>query len=321
MKVFITRIIPDAGLQVLRDAGISYTEWTELRHPSQEELITACKEHDALLSVGPNKLDAYFFEQCSHLKAISLFSVGYDNVDLVAAKQYNIPVGHTPGVLSGATADVAFLLLLAVSRKAFYHHDRIAKGDWDFFEPTLNLGQDLNGKTLGIFGLGRIGTALAKKCKGAYSMKIIYHNRNRNEEAEKELDATYVSFDELILQSDVVSVHTDLSASTKGLFNAAVFSKMKPSSIFINTARGAIHHEPDLISALQNGTIWGAGLDVTNPEPMAPDNPLLSMPNACVLPHIGSGTQETRNAMAVMTAGNIADVLAGKKMKNEIPKG
>lgn len=318
MKIFITRSIPAIGLKLFKDAGYSVTQHTEKRELTQEELIAACKQHDALLSVGPNKLDAFFLQECQHLKSISLLSVGYDNVDVAAANKLKIPIGNTPGVLSGATADIAFLLMLTVSRNAFYLHNTIAKGDWDFFEPTANLGIELNGKTLGIFGLGRIGLELAKKCVAAYNMKIIYHNRNRNEAAEKEVSATLVSFEELLQQSDVLSVHTNLSPETKGLFDKNAFSKMKSSAIFINTARGAIHNEQHLTEALQQHTIWGAGLDVTNPEPMAKDNILLTLPNVSILPHIGSATVETRDAMTELAVQNIIAGLQGRQMKHVI---
>jgi lactate dehydrogenase-like 2-hydroxyacid dehydrogenase len=214
-------------------------------------------------------------------------------------------VSNTPGVLSNATADTAFLLLLAVSRKAFYLHKTIDRGEWGFFDPLANLGFELTGKTLGIVGLGKIGLEMAKRCVGAYKMEVIYHNRHRNEAAEMELGAQWVTFDELLSRSDVVSVHTALTPETKGMFNSAAFHKMKPSSVFINAARGGIHNEEDLAKALQDGIIWGAGLDVTNPEPMRPGNPLLNMPNVAILPHIGSATIEARSAMARLAALNI----------------
>lgn len=314
MKVFITRKIPDIGLQLLENAGIEVIEWNEKKPLSQPELIKYSKQCDALLSAGFNNIDAFFLNECRHLKVISLHSVGYDNVDVAAATKLKIPVGNTPGVLSGPTADVAFLLMLAVSRKVFYLHNKIMKGEWLFFEPTADLGIEISGKTLGIFGLGNIGYEMAKRCVGAYGMKVIYHNRSHNFQAEKELNAELVSFDELLQQSDVLSVHSNLSVETKGKFDRHAFAKMKPSSIFINTARGGIHNEEDLIEALQNQIIWGAGLDVTNPEPMRKDNPLLTMPNAAVLPHIGSATVETRNAMAKIAAENTIAGLNGKRL-------
>lgn len=314
MKVFITREIPESGLKKLRDAGIEIVEWKEKRELTQPELIEYCKQCDALIAAGYNKMDAHFLDECRHLKVIALHSVGYDNVDIAEADRLKIPVGNTPGVLSGPTADIAFLLMLAVSRKAFYLHQKILNGDWKFFEPTANLGIQLYDKTIGIYGLGNIGFEMAKRCAGAYNMKVIYHNRHRNLPAEEELKAVYVSFDELLDRSDVLSVHTNLTKETQGKFDKAVFEKMKRTSIFINTARGAIHNEQDLINALQNGTIWGAGLDVTNPEPMKKDNPLLTMPNAAVLPHIGSATVETRDEMANIATENVIAALNGKRI-------
>jgi len=313
MKVFVTRVISEEGRKLMIDAGIEVEEWKEKRALSREELIAHTRDCDALLSVS-TRLDKNFLLASRHLKVIALHSVGYDNVDVEAATAVKIPIGNTPGVLSGATADTAFLLMLATSRKAFYMHKSIAKGEWDFFDPTANLGIELRGKTLGVFGLGKIGLEMAKCCIGAFGMQVIYHNRNRNEIAEKELNASWVSFDELLEQSDVLTVHTALTPETRGKFDWSAFNKMKPSSIFINTARGAIHNEQDLLRALVEKKIWGAGLDVTNPEPMHPDHPLLNMPNVSVLPHIGSATEETRMAMSVLAARNIIAGLKGERI-------
>ena len=314
MKVFVTRLISETGLDKLKNAGIETLIWKEKRELPHADLIKYSKQCNALLSAGYNKIDAEFLNDCRHLKVIALHSVGFDNVDVMEADRLKIPIGHTPGILSGPTADVAFLLMLAVSRKAFYLHEKIKKGEWKFFEPTANLGINLYGKTLGIFGLGSIGFEMAKRCKGAYQMNVIYHNRSKNLLAEKELNAKLVSFEELLKDSDILSVHSNLTPETKGKFDKTVFEKMKPSAIFINTARGSIHNEEDLIEALQKGTIWGAGLDVTNPEPMRMDNPLLTMPNAAVLPHIGSATLQTRNAMSDMAAENIIAGLKGERI-------
>ena len=318
MTVFITRIIPEIGVQMLEAAGITVLQWKEKRDITPQELIDHCKKADALLSAGPNRMDSNFLHACKHLKVISLHAVGHDNVDIGTATQLKIPIGNTPFVLSNATADTAFLLMLAVSRKAFYLHKKIINNAWNFFEPTKDLGIELQGKTLGIFGLGDIGFQMAKRCAAAYDMKIIYHNRHRNEAAEKQLPATLVSFDELLAQSDVLSVHTSLTPQTRGRFNSEIFAKMKPTAIFINTARGSIHKEEDLITALQNGIIWGAGLDVTSPEPMQSDNPLLQMPNVAVLPHIGSATIETRNAIARVAAQNIIAGIKGERLPHVV---
>lgn len=321
MNVFISRVIPGIALELLQDAGCRVTQFTERRNMSRQELVEACLHNDALLSVGHDRLDKEFLEACSHLRVISLFSVGFDKVDVAEATRLGIPLGNTPGVLSAATADTAFLLMLAVSRRAFYLHRKIIKGQWNYYDPVANLGIELSGKTIGILGLGKIGFEMARRCKGAYGMKVIYHNRHTNPDAEKALDATYVSFDELLSQSDVVSVHTALTPETKGLFDRNAFKKMKPGSIFINTARGGIHDEEALREALESGEIWGAGLDVTNPEPMAADNPLLQMPNTAILPHIGSATVEAREAMARLAAENIIAGLQGKPLPYPVNPG
>lgn len=239
------------------------------------------------------------------MEIVSQFAVGFDNIDVAAATDFKIPVCNTPDVLSEATADVAFGLMINVSRKMFYHHKLILKGEWKQFEPLKNLGFELTGKTLGIFGLGRIGSIMAQRCKGAYGMNVIYHNRNRNIAAETETGAQYVDFDTLLRESDILSVHSALTSETKGLFNKQAFAKMKNTAVFINTSRGGVHNEADLIEALQSETIWGAGLDVTNPEPMQANNPLLEMPSVAVLPHIGSATVEARTGMARLAAENI----------------
>jgi len=318
MKIFITREFPETGLRLFKEAGIDVEQWTQKRDLTQDELIEKCKSADGLLAAGRIELNSDFLEACKHLKVISLFSVGYDNVDMEKAIELGIPVGHTPGVLSKATADTAFLLMQATARKAFHHHKRIAKGDWEFFDPLLDLGQDLQGKTLGILGLGNIGYEMAKSSKGAFDMKILYHNRSSNEKAETELGAQKVSFDELLENSDVISVHANLSEETENMFDAKAFSKMKRTAIFVNTARGPIHNQSDLKDALKDGTIWGAGLDVTDPEPMDKNDEMLDLPNVCVLPHIGSSTFETRNAMAELSARNAIAGLENKPLPREV---
>jgi glyoxylate reductase len=306
-KVLITRIIPNIAYKNLTEAGFDVTVWESETPMTQEQLIEQTKKVDALLSLGANKLDKKFFSECNHLDIIAQFAVGYDNIDVAEATRLRIPVGNTPEVLSEATADIAFGLMIAVSRKLFFHHKTIERGEWKQFEPLKNLGIQLTGKTLGIFGMGRIGMVMAQRCRGAYNMNIIYHSRSRNAEAEKLFNARWVSFDELLTESDVLSVHSVLSNETQGLFDKSVFTKMKSTSIFINTSRGGVHNEEDLIVALTAGTIWGAGLDVTNPEPMLATNPLLNMPNVAVLPHIGSATVEARTGMAQIAAGNIIE--------------
>jgi glyoxylate reductase len=313
MNVYVTRIIHQAGTDLLEQAGFTVKLWTEKRKMTNEELSEAAKWADALLCAG-QQLDGNFLSANTHLKVIALHSVGFDNVDIETANRLKIPIGNTPGVLSEATADTAFLLMMAAARKAFYMNRSIIEGEWGFFDPTANLGKDLSGVTLGVFGMGKIGFELAKRCYGAFGMKVIYHNRSHNEEAEKAIGAELVSFEELLNRSDVLSVHTALTAETKGKFDMNAFKQMKPGAIFVNTARGAIHNEDDLRDALNQKIIWGAGLDVTNPEPMDPANELLKMPSVAVLPHIGSATEGTRKAMAELAARNIIAGLRGEKI-------
>jgi len=305
IKILVTRIFPAIGIDLLKAEGFSVTEWTEERPMTQPELIEKAKTHNVIFCTLTDQVDAHFLNECSHLDMISQFGVGYDNINISEATRLKIPVGNTPDVLSEATADIAFGLMIATARKMFWLHKSILRGEWKYFTPNAHLGIELAGKTLGILGLGRIGFEMAKRCKGAYNMNIIYHNRHRNFLAEKILGARLVSFDELLRESDVISVHCSLTDDTRGIFNKDAFCLMKPKAIFINTARGPVHNEPDLIEALETGQIWGAGLDVTNPEPMQPDNPLLMMENVSVLPHIGSGNEETRGKMSILAAENI----------------
>ena len=313
-KILVSRLYPKAGIRLLEKENFNLTMWDKERPMTQDELIERAKTHHALLCTLTDRIDQHFLNQCSHLEIISQFAVGYDNIDIAWATRFGIPVGFTPDAMSEATADIAFGLTIAVARKMFFLHKTIASGQWGYFNPSGNLGFELKHKTLGIFGLGRIGVKMAQRCKNAYDMDIIYHNRTRNKAAEKLLDATYVEFDDLLTQSDVLSVHCALTRETKQIFNGSAFKKMKPSAIFINTARGPIHHEKDLTYAIQEGDIWGAGLDVTDPEPMQPDNPLLSMENVCILPHVGSGTIEARDQMSVLAAMNIIEFYKNRQV-------
>ncbi len=317
-KVFASRAFPQVAIDLLKEAKLEVRVWQLDRPMTQDELIHECQKSDALICMLSDRIDKEFLNACKHLDIISQFAVGYDNVDLVEATKLNIQIGNTPDAMTEATADIAFGLMIATSRKMFYLHKSIIDNQWDFFRPNAKLGIELSGKILGIVGLGRIGIAMAKRCKGAYGMNVLYHNRKRNLKIEQELNAQFVDFDELLADSDVVSVHCPLNAETKEIFDKSAFKKMKPSSIFINTARGAIHNEADLIQALNAKQIWGAGLDVTNPEPMLSGNPLLSMENVCVLPHVGSGTVEARDEMARLAAENIIQFYKTGKVPHQV---
>ncbi|HEV8504271.1 MAG TPA: D-glycerate dehydrogenase [Chitinophagaceae bacterium] len=318
VRVFVTRDLPGKGVSLLQKEGFTVSVWPHDRPMSPAELIEEGKKANAILTLLTDVIDAGFLNACKQLDIISQFAVGYDNINIPEATKLGIAVGYTPGAMSDATADTAFGLMIAVSRKMFYMHKKIAKGEWTFFRPKANLGIELKNKTLGILGLGRIGMQMALRCKGAYNMKIIYHNRKPNKDAEKILGATLVSFDELLAQSDVVTVHCALNNETRGIFDQVAFSKMKPTSIFVNTARGGVHNEKDLIEAVNVGKIWGAGLDVTNPEPMDASNPLLSMPNVAVLPHIGSQTEEARGEMSRLAAMNIIEFYKNNRIPNVV---
>jgi glyoxylate reductase len=316
--VFITRDIPSTGIELLQDEGFRVSVWPHDRPIPAEELIKEGKKANAIICLGTDKINDKFLDECRHLDVISLLAVGYDNIDVARATELGIPLGYAPGAMSNATADIAFGLMIAVSRKFFYMHKKIGKGEWTHFRPKANLGMELKNKTLGIFGMGRIGMEMARRCRGAYDMNVIYSGRRSNEEADRSLKARRVSFDELLQQSDVLSAHCALNDETRGIFNKVAFSKMKPTSIFINTARGPVHNEKDLIEALQTQAIWGAGLDVTDPEPMKKDNPLLEMENVCILPHIGSATIEARNEMSRMAAMNVIEFYRGNRIPNLI---
>jgi len=321
IKVFVTRDIPATGIDLMKNEGFDVRVWPNERPMTPDELIDAGKNVNSMLTLLTDSIDKNFLNQCSHLDIISQFAAGYDNIDVAEATRLVIPIGYAPGAMSDATADVAFGLMIAVSRKMFYLHNSIAKGEWTYFKPKANLGIELKNKTLGVFGLGRIGLEMAIRCKGAYNMKVIYHNRRPNTEAEKILNARLVSFEELLGESDVLSVHSSLNRENTGIFNKNAFARMKSGCIFVNTARGGIHNEQDLLDALNAGIIWGAGLDVTSPEPMNANNPLLSMANVAVLPHIGSATVEARNEMSRLAAINIVEFYKHNHIPNIVNPG
>src|SRR5262245_55498753 len=226
-NIFITRGIPSIGIDLLKKEGFHVSIWPHDRPIPPNELISEAKKADAVISLYTDKLDSNLLKECSHLDIISQFAVGYDNIDIAEASRLGIVLGYTPGAMSDATADIAFGLMIAVSRKFFFMYKTILKSEWSHFRPKAHLGFELKNKTLGIFGLGKIGMEMAKRCKGAYNMKIIYTNRGSNEEAEKLLKAKKVSFEELLQESDVLSVHCSLNAETKGILNWNAFCKIK----------------------------------------------------------------------------------------------
>jgi len=314
-KVFITRKIPQRGLDLI-GAECDVDLWEGPLPPARDELLKRIAGCDGVLTMLSEKVDDEFFEAAgAQLKVVSQYAVGFNNIDVEAAQRRGIAIGNTPGALTAATADLGFALLIAAARRLIEAHEYIHADKWKTWEPLGHIGWDLEGKTVGIVGMGRIGQAFAQRCYGGWGMNVIYTSRSPKPDADAQLRAQRVSFDELLEQSDFVSVHTDLNEETAGMFNAAAFEKMKSNAIFINTARGGIHNQADLVEALKNGTIGAAGLDVTDPEPPALDDPILHLPNCVVAPHIGSATISTRNAMAEIASDNLLNGIKGEPLR------
>jgi len=313
-KVFVTREIPAAGLTRLE--GCDVEVWREPLPPSRSTLLEKVAGCDGILALLTEKVDAELLDAAGpQLKVVSNFAVGYNNIDIEEASRRGIRVGNTPDVLTEATADIAFALMIAASRRLIETSRFIQAGKWQTWDPMGHIGLDLTGRTIGIVGMGRIGAAMARRCHGGWGMKVLYHNRSAKPSAEKEFGAKRVDMDTLLAESDFISVHASLNDSTNGMFDAAAFKKMKESAVFVNTARGALHNQPDLTAALQNGDIFAAGLDVTDPEPPAADDPLLSMDNCVIAPHIGSATISSRNGMAEIAADNLLAGLDNKPLR------
>jgi len=313
-KVFVTRVIPAAGLERVRehcDADI----WTEPLPPPADVLRRKVSECEGLLSLLTERIDGALMDAAPRLRVISNYAVGFNNVDIPAATARGIAVGNTPGVLTDATADMAFALLISASRRIVESEKYSVAGEWKTWEPLGHIGQDLVGRTVGIVGMGRIGYAMASRCHGGWNMRVLYHDQRANEQAERELRAERVAFDRLLAESDFISVHADLNDGTRGMFNAAAFAKMKPTTVFVNTARGPLVVEADLAAALAKGTIFAAGLDVTDPEPPLAGNPLVGLRNCIVAPHIASATVSSRNAMAEIAADNLIAGLRGETLR------
>jgi glyoxylate reductase len=313
LKVFVTRIIPDAGLGRIRQA-CNAEVWADPLPPPHAVLRQKAADCDGLVSLLTDQIDAALLDAAPRLKVVSNYAVGFNNIDVQAATERGVAVGNTPGVLTDATADMAFCLLIAAARCVVAGHRYTLAGKWKTWEPLGHLGQDLVGRTLGVVGMGRIGHALAKRCRGGWDMQVLYYDVYRNEQAERELGARSVDLDTLLRESDFVSVHTDLNEQTHGMFGAEQFKKMKRSAVFVNTARGPLVDQKALVEALKTGTIFAAGLDVTDPEPPTADDPLLELPNVVVAPHIASATVGTRNAMAEICANNLLAGLRGEKL-------
>jgi glyoxylate reductase len=312
-KVFVTRIIPEVGLKAIQ-AACDAEVWTDQLPPPYEVLRQKVAGCDGLAPLLTDKIDAALMDAAPRLKVVSNFAVGFNNIDIPAATARGIAVGNTPGVLTDATADMAFCLLIAAARRVVEGHKYTLSGQWKTWEPLGHIGQDLVGRTLGIVGMGRIGSAMAKRCHLGWDMKILYYDVYKSDKAEKDFQARQVDFDTLLGESDFVSVHTDLNEKTRHMFGAEQFKKMKRSAVFVNSARGPLVDQKALYEALKSGTIFAAGLDVTDPEPPSQDDPLLRLPNVVIAPHIASATFQTRNAMADICAKNLIAGVTGQKL-------
>jgi glyoxylate reductase len=305
-RCFVTRKLPFPALERLA-ARHEVDVWPDPLPPPYEILRTKTGEADGLLCLLADRIDEDLIANAPHLRAISNFAVGYDNVDLDAATRRGIPVGNTPDVLTDATADLAFALLLAGARKIPEAQSAVHNGDWITFEPAAFLGRDVHGKTLGIVGLGRIGRAVARRAQG-FDMTVI-HTGTTNSPG--------VALVELLERADFVSLHCPLTPETHHLINTAALDRMQPTAILVNTARGPIVDQRALQKALESNSIAGAALDVTDPEPVPKTDPLLEAPNLVITPHIGSATQTARERMADLAVDNLLAALDGQPMPHQ----
>ena len=262
-------------------------------------------------------IDAELIDGAPRLRAISTMAVGVDNIDLDACRRRGIPVGHTPDVLTDSTADMAWTLLMASSRRLIEGIDHVRSGHWERWDPDALLGQDISGSTLGIIGMGRIGQAVVRRAVG-FDMSVLYTSRTGAPNIEAAIGATRVGLVDLLARSDHVVVCVPLTEDTEGLIGIEAFRLMKPTANLVNVSRGQVVNTEALVAALMSGQIRCAGLDVTDPEPLPPTHPLVSLPNCTIVPHIGSATERTRTAMAQLAADNLMAALAGNPMPAEV---
>jgi len=303
VRVFVTRRLPEQALAIVRGAAKTDV-WPHDGPPPRTELLDHVADADGLLCLLTDRVDQELLDRAPRLKVVSQMAVGYDNIDVAACSARGIPVGHTPGVLTETTADLAFGLLLATARR-IVDADRFTRsGQWKTWSPMLLAGADVHHATLGIVGMGRIGFELARRAAG-FQMRILYTDPEASPAAEKQFGATRVDLGTLLAHSDFVSLHTPLTQETRHLIGAEELARMKPTAILINTARGPIVDQKALHEALARGRIAAAGLDVYEEEPLSPDDPLLELDNAVLLPHIGSASVATRTRMAVLAAENL----------------
>jgi lactate dehydrogenase-like 2-hydroxyacid dehydrogenase len=316
-RVFVSRLIPDVGIQRVQGA-CDATIWTDPMPPPYEVLLDRVNGLDGLLCTLTERIDAQLMDTAGpQLKVISQMAVGYDNIDVKAARERGIRIGHTPGVLTEATADLAFALLLAAARRILEGVEYIRAGKWRTWDPKALLGGDLSGATLGIIGLGRIGKAVARRANG-FNMRILAHSPTCPPNDAATVNAQLVDLATLLRESDYVSLHIPLNEQTRHLINEQTLAQMKRTAILINTSRGGVVDQKALYRAVKNGAIGGAALDVTTPEPIPLDEPLLTLPNVLVVPHIGSASQWTRDQMALIAAENLIAGVNNQPLPHEV---
>lgn len=314
-RIFVTRRIPEPGMQMVQDYGQA-TVWPEEMPPPRDTVLADAAGKDGILSLLTTPIDREVMERAgAGLKVISNYAVGFDNVDVAEATRRGIPVGHTPDVLTDTTADFAFALLMAAARRVVEGAAYVRQGRWQTWGPSLLLGQDVAHATLGILGFGRIGKGMARRGAG-FNMRVLFHDDYiaDDDPAIAALGAEKVGFDRLLAEADFVSVHTPLTPATHHLLNAEAFARMKPTGIVINTARGPLIDPEALHTALTTGQIGYAALDVTDPEPIPLDSPLLGLNNVIIVPHIASASVATRSKMAEMAAQNLIAGLEGRRL-------
>ncbi len=314
-KVFVTRIIPEKGLEMMQEFA-DIEVWQDELPPPYEVLLAKVKGMDGIVTLLTDQIDGNLMDTAGEsLKVISQMAVGFDNIVIPAATERGIPVGHTPGVLTDTTADFAFTLLTTAARRVVEGVAYVKAKKWKTWGPTLLMGYDLWGATLGIIGFGRIGQAMAKRA-GGFNMRILYADDYVDPAIGEELGAEKRSFEEVLATSDFVTLHVPLTSETEHLIGESELKQMKSSAILINTSRGPVVDPKALYTALLDGEIAYAALDVTEPEPIPTDDPLLTLDNCVIVPHIASSSLATRTKMATMAADNLKAGLNGEKLPN-----
>lgn len=315
-KLFITRELFTDVIKRL-EKYYNVEVWDRYQPPPYEVILEKAREVDALVSLLSDRIDCNLLYQAKNLRIVAQLAVGYDNIDIDCATKLGIYVTNTPGVLTEATAELTWALILAVARRIVEADHFVRWGEWErlktAWHPKMMLGIELRGKVLGIVGCGRIGSRVAEIGAKGFGMKVIYFDRSRNEELEKEIGAEFKELDQLLQEADIVSLHVPLTRETYHMINEERLKKMKRSAILINTARGAVVDTEALVKALKEGWIAGAGLDVFEQEPLAANHPLTAFKNVVILPHIGSATYETRHAMAELVAENLIAFYEGRE--------